>query len=214
MKLAAGFTWVNDSADDSAGPDNFIWNKPFTPMRVFSTPQIFNNDLIAGLPTVETYGVRRNSFNADYIWRMTDTTAILSDLNYDMQSGVVQQYNVGFSRLRWPDLSYYIGSRYLRRVNVLREQGSNAVTFAATYKVGPRYTITYSTAYDFDYGAVIQNSLAFIRQYNRIFYSISYRADHSLDSSAITFSIWPQGIGELAVGSRRYMSLSGGSSTD
>jgi len=214
MRLATGFTWVENSAGATAGPDKFIWNRQIIPMRVFSVPKIFHNDLTSNLPTVETYGLRRNSFDADYLWRITDTSAILSDLNYDMQSGVVQQYNIGFSRLRWPNLSYYIGSRYLRRINVLNERGSNAVTFAATYKMSPRYTVTYSTAYDFDYGGVIENTLTLIRQYNRVFFGISYEADHSLDRQAIIFSIWPQGVPELAIGPQRYVGLCGASSTD
>jgi len=136
---------------------------------------------------------------------LSDTSALLSDMHFDTQSGVVQQFNVGISHLRWPNLSYYIGSRYLRRVEVLDEKGSNAFTFAATYVLDPRYTLVYSAQYDFDYGASIRSDITLIRRYHRIYWGITYSADESLDRHSIVFSIWPQGIPEMAIGPRRYV---------
>ena len=210
MRLDTDFTWVNDSESaDAAGPDRFIWNRPIVPMRVLSAPDIFNSDLGSGLRRFEMFGPRRNYFGADYIWRLSDTSAVLSDMHFDMQSGVVQQFNVGFSHLRWPNLSYYIGSRYLRRVEVLDEKGSNAFTFAATYVLDPRYTIVYSAQYDFDYGASIRSDITLIRRYHRVYCGITYSSDESLDRHAIVFSIWPQGIPEMAIGPRRYVGPGG-----
>ena len=154
-------------------------------------------------------GTVASAFGADYIWRVSDTAAVLSDMNYDMQSGVVQQYNIGYSRLVWPDLSCYFGSRYLRRVNVLNEKGSNALTFAATYVLDPRYTLVFSQQFDFDYGANIRSDVTVIRRYHRIYCGFTYSADASLDRQAVVFSIWPQGVPELALGERRYMKLGG-----
>jgi hypothetical protein len=132
---------------------------------------------------------------------------------FDMQSGVVQQLNFGFSRLVWPNLSYYIGSRYLRRVEIDvagdEEKGSNAFTFAATYVLDPRYTIVFSQQFDFDYGANVRSDVTLIRRYHRMYCSLTYSADESLDRQAVVFSIWPQGIPEMALGPRRYTGLSG-----
>jgi hypothetical protein len=156
------------------------------------------------------FGPRRNYIGADYIWRLSDTTAVLSDLNFDMQSGVVQQLNVGFSHLRWPDLNYYIGSRYLKRIdNGLGEIGSNMFTFAATYVLDPRYTAIYSAQYDFDYGAALRSDISLIRRYHRMYYGFTYSSDSSLDRQAIVFSVWLQGVPELAIGPKRYMGLGG-----
>jgi hypothetical protein len=206
MRLDTDFTWVNDSESaDTAGPDRFIWNRPIVPMRVLSAPDIFNGDLGSELRRFEMFGPRRNYFGADYIWRLSDTSAVLSDMYFDMQSGVVQQFNVGFSHLRWPNFSYYIGSRYLRGVEVLDEKGSNAFTFAATYVLDPRYTIVFSQQFDFDYGANIRSDITLIRRYHRVYWGITYSADESLERHAIVFSIWPQGIPEMAIGPRRYV---------
>ena len=209
MRLDMDVTWVNDSGDTSAGPDRFIWNKPFIPLanrfsrrlgEVVLPPQDRRSS--------DIFGPRRNYFAADYIWRLTDTTALLSDMNFDMQSGVVQQFNIGISALRWPNLSYYIGSRYLRRLdNGFGEKGSNAVTFAATYELDPRYTMVFSQQFDFDYGVNIRSDITLIRRYHRVYFALTYSVDESLDQNAIVFSIWPEGVPELVIGPRRYMRL-------
>ena len=211
MQLNTDFTWVNDSGDASSGPDRFIWNRPIVPLRVLSAPDIFGGDLISGLRRFEMYGPRRNYFGADYIWRVSDSSALLSEMNFDMQSGVVQQFDIGLSHMRWPNLQFYIGSRYLRRIEVLDEKGSNAFTFAATYVLDPRYTLVFAQQFDFDYGANIRSDITLLRRYHRVNWAITYSADESLDRQAIVFSIWPQGVPELALGSRRYTGL--GSST-
>jgi hypothetical protein len=202
MRLDAAVTWVNNSGDPSSGPDRLIWNKPFIPL-VDTTGQVVPPQ---DRRATDVFGPRRNYISADYIWRLSDTTAVLSDLNFDMQSGVVQQFNIGFSRLVWPDLSYYVGSRYLRRVeNNLGERGSNVFTFAATYVLDPRYTVVFSQQYDFDYGASILSDIALIRRYHRVYWGITYSSDESLDKQAIVFSIWPQGVPEMGLGPSRYL---------
>jgi len=195
MRLDTDVTWVRDCGDASAGPDRFIWNKPFIPMR--------------DRRSSDTFGPRRDYFGADYIWRVSDTTAVLSDMNYDIRSGVVQQFNIGFSRLRRPNLSYYVGSRYLRRINVLGEQGSNMFTFAATYVMDPRYTVVFSQQFDFDYDKSIRSDITLIRRYHRLYCAFTFSADETLRKQGIVFSIWPQGVQELAFGPGRYMGLGG-----
>ncbi len=217
MRLDTEFTWLNHSGEaDESGPDRFIWSRPIVPLRVLSAPEIFNGDMVThdgvqatGLHRFEMFGPRRDYFSADYIWRTSDTTAILSDMNFDIQSGVIQQFNIGISHLCWPNLSYYIGNRYLRRVDVLDEEGSSAFTFAATYVLDPRYTLVFAQEYDFDYGVNVLSELTLLRRYHRMYYGFTFSADESLDRHAIVFSIWPQGVPELGIGQRRYSGLTG-----
>lgn len=219
MRLDIDTVWLNGNtgvSDFWPGPDRLTWAKPFVPMRVFSAPQFFNGDLSIPIPffgmlpyagTVESWGPKRDYFSADYIWRVSDTTTVLSDMYYDVRSGVVNQMNVGFSRLVWPNLSYYVGTRYLRRVQVLGEKGSNAFTFAATYEMDPRYTLVFSQQYDFDYGSNIRSDISLIRKYHRLCWGVTYSADNSLDTQSFVVSVWPQGIPELAVGHRRHSKM-------
>jgi hypothetical protein len=206
MRLDMDVTWVDNLGDSSAGADRFIWNKPFIPLVNRFSPDVPQQDRRSS----DIFGPRRNYIGADYIWRVSDTTAVLSDMNFDIQSGVVQQLNVGFSRMRWPNLSYYIGSRYLRRIdNGYGEEGSNAFTFAASYVLDPRYTVIFSQQYDFDYGANIQSDVTLVRRYHRIYCGITFRVDESLDRQAVIFTVWPEGLQEVGFGPKRYMGQGG-----
>jgi hypothetical protein len=207
MRLDMDVTWVNNSGEAStAGPDKFLFNKPFIPpINTFS--QVIPQRDRRG---TALFGPRRNYFGADYSWLLSDSTAVLSDMYFDMQSGVVEQFNVGFSHLRWPNLQYYIGSRYLRRLdNGHGEHGSNAFTFALTYVLDPRYTLVYSEQLDFDYGQVVRSDITLIRQYHRLYWGLTFSADESLNRQSVVFSLWPQGVPGLAIGERRYVGLGG-----
>ena len=216
MRLNVDATFVDDDESPTqTGPDRFIWNRTIVPMRVMSAPEIFNGDLDeTNFSRFENWGPRRDYIGADYIWRLSDTSAILSDMYYDVGSGVLQQFNIGYSRMVWPNMSFYVGSRYLRRVYVnsnidnVHEKGSNAFTFAITYVLDPRYTITFSQQYDFDYGKGIRSEVTLIRRYHRMFCSFTYSADESLQDQMIVLSIWPQGVPEMSMGQRRYSGIS------
>jgi len=205
MRLDVDATWVEENASGALdpagryGPAVYIWNDPAIPFGVRRTTNLF--------------GMVRDSINADYMWRLSDTTAMLSDLNYDIRSGVVQQFDIGVTRYVYPDVSFYVGSRYLRPVIVsvpaqgVFEQGSNSVVAAITYALGSRYTAVFSQEYNFDYGKSVRNELTIVRRYHRMYYGLTLAADESLDRQSVMFSIWPQGVKELAIGNRRYMGM-------
>ena len=162
--------------------------------------------------TSNLFGLVRDSVNADYIWRLSDTTAVLSDLNYDIRSGVVQQFDIGMTRYVYPDVSLYLGSRYLRPIIVsapgVFEQGSNSVVAAITYALSSRYTATFSQEYNFDYGKSVRSEVTIMRRYHRMYYGLTFATDESLKRQSVMFSVWPQGVKELALGRRRYAGVS------
>ena len=173
-------------------------------------PTILNGDLQpSGLKKFETFGPQRDYYSYDYSWQLSDTTAFLSDGFYDIHNGTFEQVNAGFSRQRLPDLRYYIGTRYLANTQILKEHGTNAFVFAASYQVDERYTLVFAQQYDFDYSANVESDLTIIRRYHRVFWSLTLATDASLDSQAVMFSIWPEGVPELALGTRRYTGLMG-----
>ena len=207
MRLDVDATWLRDDADSalgavgSYGPAKFIWNDP-------AIPTLLRRDEYF-------YALMRNSVNADYTWRLSDTMTVLGDMNYDIQSGVVQQLNIGVSRYVHPDISYYIGNRYLRPVIIdissddIYEEGSNSVVAAATYALNPKYTATFAQEYNFDFGKNVKSELTLLRRYHRMYYGFTFATDESLKRKSIVFSIWPQGVRELALGRRRYIGLVG-----
>ena len=218
MRLDLETTWLSDDADSSVspyedtlghqtyGPAGFVYNDPSIPFL------LRRND--------NYYGMARDTLNGEYVWRVSDTFSLLSDFNYDIDDGHVQQLNVGVSRFVYPDISYYVGTRYLRPVIIpvdknndgtaeYNEEGSNSFVTAITYRLSPRYVATFSQEYNFDFGEAIRSDLTVVRQYHRMFYAVSVSFDDSLDRNAVMFSIWPQGVKELAVGSRSHAGLTG-----
>jgi hypothetical protein len=213
MRWDNSFVLVQDPAPVTPGspaPSRFIWNQPAVPLEVYSAPGIFNDDLSTinqSLTHFEVWGPTRNTYQSDYVWRATDTLAVLSDLNYDLDSEELEQFDIGYSHLVYPHLSYYLGTRYLNRVQVLNDVGSNVITAAITYIIDPRYTITLATQYDTENNGSLTNEITIMRQYRRIYYGFTFSADASLDRQSVMLSIWPEGIPELASGSQRYAHL-------
>jgi hypothetical protein len=225
MRLDMDLTWVDNPADsDIAPPVAFDPTALFLTDSVLGLPNlygpagfIFNDPSIPDFyrRNYSFFGLVRNSLNADYEWLVSDTFAFRSDLNYDLDSGRIQQFNVGVSRFVYPDLSYYIGSRYLRPLILdipsedIFERGSNAVVGAITYRINDRYTAVFSQEYNFDFGKGVRSDLTLIRQYHRLYYAFNFTLDESLDRTGMGISVWPQGVDELAIGSRKYMGLTG-----
>jgi lipopolysaccharide export system protein LptA len=206
MRLDTGITWINNSSDILNGAERFIWDKPFIPLINEESILIPQQDRRGSI----MYGPRHNYVGTEYIWNMSDSTTFLSDMYYDLQDGVVQQINYGFSHMRQPNLSYYIGSRYLRNFdNGYGEHGTNAFTYALTYILDQRYSLVYAGQLDFDYGQEVRNDISLIRRYHRLFWALTYSRDESMDRQSIEFSLWPQGVPDLAFGSSRYMGLGG-----
>lgn len=212
IRLDVEATWVKDDTDSSIGPAMtygpaaFVYNDP-------SIPLLLRRD-------EAFYGMVRDTVNGEFIWRLTDTMSMLSDMNYDMESGHIQQLDLGVSRYVYPDISYYVGSRYLRPLLVqvdengddifdINEKGSHSFVTAVTYRISPRYTATFSQEYNFDFGKSIRSDFALLRQYHRLFYALSFSFDHSLKRNMVMISVWPQGIDELSLGSRKYTALTG-----
>jgi len=206
MTLDVDAIFVDESLESESAPAKFIWNNPAVPMLTRRGTSGF--------------GVLTNSINADYMWRLSDTTTVLSDLNYDLDSGLIQQFDIGFARYIYPDISYYLGSRYLRPVVVsvpadeVYEKGSNSFIASISYRLNERYTATFAQQYNFDYGKNVKSELTILRRYHRMYYGLTFGLDESRDQTMVMFSIWPQGVKELAFGSRKYTSLSENVSED
>lgn len=200
MRLDVDATWVSDSEDSSIGaqgtygPSSFIWNDPVVP--------IFDRR------NTTFVGMVRDTITADYEWRLSDTATVLADANYDIESGVVQQMDVGFSRYVYPNLTFYAGNRYLRPLVVANgsafEEGTNSLVTAISYALNPRYTINYSQEYNFDFGKNVQTRITVLRKYHRMFYAVTFLDDESRDEQALMFSVWPEGVRELGFGDRKY----------
>jgi len=204
LEWKTNFVWVSETRLDTAGPDRLSWSSPFIPLA---------NRTARVLPpldrrTTDLFGPRQNYISNDAILRLTDATSLLGDSYIGMQTGKVEQTDIGFSRLCWPDLSFYVGNRYLRRFFFGdRERSSNALTFAITYILDPRYTLVFSDQYDYGAGMNIATEVTLIRKYHRMNLALTFSVDGPMAEERVILGLWPEGVPELALGLRRYMGI-------
>lgn len=201
IRLDTNVTWLDENDGEEVGPGYFLWNNP-------SIPSLLRRDNT-------TFGPVRNAITNEFMWRVSDTTAVLSDMHFDLGSYELQQHNIGVSRYIYPDISYYVGGRYLKNTIVdvpadgVYEKGSYSVVGAMTYRMNSRYTLVFSQEYNIEYDKNVLTEVSFIRQYHRMFYALGYSRDYSRDRETVFFSIWPEGVRELALGTRGFGGITG-----
>lgn len=145
--------------------------------------------------------ISRNYVNAAAAWRVNDRTSVLSELNYDLNNTEIDILNVSLAVERTPRLSYLIGYRFIE------ESESNLLGFDLNYKVTEKHSIALRESFDLDRGETLDFTIALVRKHPRWFSALSFELDESEDDFGISLSIWPEGLPQAALGSRRFTGL-------
>jgi hypothetical protein len=146
-----------------------------------------------------------NYIGGDAAWRISDTTALLYDFNIDTNDWRLDRHNISFVAERSPRLSYVLGYREAKPLNLEMIGGG------WNYQLTEKYTSAFRGWYDLSRGEVGEVTVAFIRKLPRWYVSVALAYDEVEDDYSISFSIWPEGVPEWALGPRRFVPL--GSST-
>lgn len=144
----------------------------------------------------------RNHINSSVIYRVNDRTALLSELNYDMNDGEVDVLNVSVAVERPPRLSYLIGYRFIE------EGESNLLGFDLNYRLTEKHTLALREAFDLERGRTLDFTIALIRRFPRWYSALSFALDEAEDDFGVSVSLWPEGLPQAALGSRRFTGLS------
>ncbi len=161
---------------------NFFANKPDD---VFLDPERFRGQYYWSLPEAS---IPRNSVNADGIWRITDSTAILGDASYNLDENELATASIGLAVRRADRLSYFVGLRYIEPVD------ANLVTVAATYQLSPKYTLAGATSFGIGDDDRVYASGSIQRHFDRFTAVLRVRYDEVEDLGGIHFSIIPHGL--------------------
>jgi len=70
-----------------------------------------------------------------------------------------------------------------------------------------KYTLAFREAFDLDQGRTLDSTLAFIRKHPRWFSALAFELDEAENDFGISFSVWPEGLAQTAIGSRRFTGL-------
>ena len=149
-----------------------------------------------------------NSITQDYInnsliYRVNDRTALLSELNFDLNDGEVDILNIALAVERSPRLNYLFGYR------LIKETESNLINFDMNYRLSEKHTLAVRERFDLDRGRTLDFTLAFIRKLPRWFGAISFSLDEAEDDFGVSFSLWPEGLPQAKLGSRRFTGIPG-----
>ncbi len=142
-----------------------------------------------------------NYFSGDVIYRISDTTSLLYDFNIDLNDWRFDRHNVSLAVERLPRLAYIIGARYAGDIDYAVLGGG------FNYKLNEKHIVTYRNWFDVDRGRIGEISVAYVRKLPRWYVAVNFEWDEVFDDVTITVSVWPEGIPEWTIGSRRFSGL-------
>lgn len=148
--------------------------------------------------------IARNGMNSSVIWRINDRTALLSEMNYDVNDGEMDIFNVSLAVERPPRMSYLVGYR------LIDESDSELFGFDMNYRLTEKHTLAMRELFDLNEGRTLDFTVALIRKFPHWFGAVSFAFDEPEDDFGVSLSIWPEGFPQAALGSRRFAGLSGG----
>ena len=144
----------------------------------------------------------RNYFAGDLIYRMSDTTSLLYDFNFDLNDGSYDQHNVSLAIERLPRLAYVFGVRHAGDIDM------NLVGGGFNYKLTEKHIIAARSWFDIDTGQAGEVALTYIKKLPRWYVGFNFEYDQVDDDFSLSFSFWPEGVPEWALGSRRFTGVS------
>jgi len=143
----------------------------------------------------------RNYLAGDLTYRLSDTTSLLYDFNFDLNDRSFDRHDVSLAIERSPRLSYVLGSRYAGDIEMsLLGGGYN-------YKLTEKHLTGLRAWWDADSGQFGEVTFSYVRKLPRWYLGVNFEYDNLSDDLSISLSLWPEGIPEWTLGSRRFTGL-------
>ncbi len=155
----------------------------------------------------------RNSVNGDFTWRISDTSAILGDAQFNLDDSNLTTASIGLAVSRDVRLAYFVGVRYIDSGQYLRPNAGGSITpedlhsvvltASVNYQLTPKYSFAASQSFDFGQNQRVQSRFSLIRHFDRWYASVSVRVDYLANESGFFINFWPEGIGAAGADSER-----------
>lgn len=143
----------------------------------------------------------RNYISADLAWRLSDTTSIIYDFNFDLNDGSVDRHDVAIAVERSPRLSYVWGYRYAGDIDL------NLFGGGFNYRLNEKHAVAFRFWEDIETGNLGEVAISYVRKLPRWNFAINVESDQVFDDFSVSLSLWPEGIPEWTLGSRRFTNL-------
>ncbi|GMU20984.1 MAG: hypothetical protein AMXMBFR13_10800 [Phycisphaerae bacterium] len=145
--------------------------------------------------------IARNHVRTDFIYRISDTTAILSESNWDLTDGSMDLFNLSYAVERTPRFSYFVG---YRRIG---DTESNLLGAGMNYELNVKHRLALRGYYDLDRGEMETFDVTVIRKWPRWYTAVTFGLNNIEEDIGLSFSIWPEGAPTAVIGGRRYTSV-------
>ena len=122
-------------------------------------------------------------------------------MNYDINDGEVDIFNVALAVERSPRFSYLVGYRFIDEID------SNLLGFGMNYKIDEKHMLAFREQFDLDRGDTLDCSIGYVRKFPRWYVAVTFELDEAKDNAGISVSAWPEGLPRAALGSRRFTGL-------
>jgi hypothetical protein len=152
----------------------------------------------------QTFSYRpENSITSNYIsldskWQISDTMALLYDAIVDTNDWRMGESGLGLFIERTPRFNFFIGHRYIGLTK------SNLMAFGANYRLNSKYTLGLSEEFDLERGQNADLEVILIRKMPRWNLALSAGVNDTEDINSVSLSVWPEGIPEWTLGSRKF----------
>jgi lipopolysaccharide export system protein LptA len=139
-------------------------------------------------PSVPEESIPRNSVNADALWRISDSTALFYDIDYNLDRSELATTSIGIALQRGSRLSYFIGTRYIGDID------STIASFSSFYELSAKYSISLAQSVDLDQRRTQNSSVTLTRNFDRFFMTFGVFYDAVDKDSGFRFGIFPTGL--------------------
>lgn len=140
-------------------------------------------------PSMPEASLARTGLNADALWRVSDTTTILGDFQFNLEEQTVATTALGFAAQRGDRLTYYAGLRYIG------EADSTIASFNSTYQMTLKYTLILNASFDLNQTNNENYGITVLRHFDRFYASLGAFYDASENEGGFRFSVFPEGLG-------------------
>jgi len=137
----------------------------------------------------DNYGHPFGLIDYDFRWQVGERTSIISQGYADPFKDGARNFSLGLVVDRTERLRFYLGYYKLDPV------GTSAVVFNTTYVVNPKYTLSWSTSYDFGLGSNLGQSLLITRTGSDLQVGVGLGWDPLRNNFSATFEIYPTLLG-------------------
>jgi hypothetical protein len=169
---------------------NLFANQPEEPEAIGAASPVGDADSFRGLyyNSMPEASLARSTLFSDVTWRVTDTTAVLADVAWNLDEQSLATTALGVAVQREPRVRYFAGVRYIGEIN------STIGTVTFDYEISTRYAIALHQSFDLGEGTSQDTSMELTRKFEQFVFGVAVYFDQIEEEGGIAFSISPRNL--------------------